>query len=60
MDLGPNEIIYDLACESESFSVRRRSTCASLKDSEKNSVLSAPKNMVHFNDGIFYGFDLPL
>jgi type I restriction enzyme M protein len=28
-----------------------------LRDSEGNSVLNAPGNMAHFNDGMFHGFD---
>ena len=54
---GPNEIICDPACGTGGFLVGAAEYVRDLKDSEGNSVLNAPGNMAHFNDGMFHGFD---
>ena len=57
MDPGPNEIICDPACGTGGFLVWAAEYVRNLKDSEGNSVLNAPGNLAHFNDGMFHGFD---
>ena len=54
---GPNEIICDPACGTGGFLVGAAEYVRDLKDGEGNSVLNAPGNLAHFNDGMFHGFD---
>jgi type I restriction enzyme M protein len=54
---GPNEVICDPACGTGGFLVGAAEYVRELRDSEGNSVLNAPGNMAHFNDGMFHGFD---
>ena len=54
---GPNEIICDPACGTGGFLVGAAEYVRGLTDGEGNSVLNAPGNMAHFNDGMFHGFD---
>ena len=57
MEPGPNDIICDPACGTAGFLVAAAAYLNDLKDSEGQSVLNAPGNREHFNDGMFHGFD---
>lgn len=54
----PEDVICDPACGTAGFLVSSAKYIQRLKDDNGNPVLNDPKNLEHFSDRMFHGFDI--
>ena len=54
----PEDVICDPACGTAGFLVSSAKYVQGLKDDNGNPVLNDPKNLEHFSDQMFHGFDI--